>query len=250
MITGKHVLAKLDRPKTMIPNPDYVEPVQPTPEELEEMMRQQMENPDMGYHMGMNGMYPGMDMGYIDDMHNPKEIYLDDCTEEEVMNGLLELYNQPNVANDEYFLKYLDAIKDTNILVAKFAKKLEIKRFKDTLENSNVPYMDHQFQGDELSKNKLTWTITIVEKAIQASTRGTLPVDDVALPEGFEGWVDANNVVVPMTYKQLIGLGVAMTENVSKATYVANELKNQLEKLTNVEDVINFKVELPATYKK
>lgn len=233
LIPSKLLIAKVDRPLTMVDNPNYVEPQTPSPEDIENEMNNMMFN----YGGGFN---------YNDEVHNPKQIYKDDITEEEVFNGIKTLYEQPGVAENPDFLLYLNAIKDKYLSLAKFVKKLEINKFKDKIENSNVNYMGHEFQADELSKNKLTWTITIIEKSIQANAGSNFNVDEVQLPEGFDGWVDANNNKVPMTYKQLIGLGAAMSQNVMTATYVANTLKNQLETLQTVEEVNALKVEVPS----
>ncbi|EAM6083266.1 DUF4376 domain-containing protein [Salmonella enterica] len=115
-------------------------------------------------------------------------------------------------------------------------KYAEINAWRNTQENGNYPFTlnDHHWDCGKASQTRLAPVVAVAKS-------GTLP-------PGFF-WTDADNIDVPMTTDELINLEAAMQQNMVLVGFKIHErqreMKEEVDKLTDAQAVLNYVVGWP-----
>lgn len=165
-----------------------------------------------------------------------KEIkeFVDDLTPEELDKGFEFIRDTLLSAGyrdilDNYFKTYSAAAGDENTLkYSKWFKKYDIDKARDEVMVKDVVYNKIAYQNREKDRAVISQILT----TYAASKK---------LPDGFT-YIAADNTKTPMKYEDLEGLAKAMNEAVSDTTFKARELKDEVEKATDLAslDKINW----------
>lgn len=129
----------------------------------------------------------------------------------------------------------LISVEDSRTLEQAIREKhTAINDFRESLITSGVFYMGHVFDSDERSRANVT--------AVAAAISNGIPM----MP-GF-GWRTANNVGVPMTTQQFMGLAAALLARTNQIYGASWYHKDTISNLTTIEavDAYNFSYGWPS----
>ncbi|EAU9637667.1 DUF4376 domain-containing protein [Salmonella enterica subsp. enterica] len=143
--------------------------------------------------------------------------------------------------------KYIEHRKDGPILVdyptqsledARKQKHAEINRWRDIQENANYTFTfdNHKWDYGKATQERLTLSVQMAKAN--------------KLPAGFI-WTDADNNDVPMTAGELLNLSDAIDQAMFtmglKIHMRQREMKEEIDKLTDVKAILDYKIGWPDT---
>lgn len=116
---------------------------------------------------------------------------------------------------------------------ARNQKHTEINAWRDRQENGNIPFTlnGHQWDCGKASQARLAPVVAVAKSGV--------------LPPGFF-WTDADNIDVPMTAGELLNLSDAIDQAMFtmglKIHLRQREMKEEIDKLTDVKAILDYKI--------
>lgn len=166
-------------------------------------------------------------MKYFKTNKNEIYVYDDDADKKFYKEGLIPI-------TEEEANKILNPLPD--IEDARKQKHVEINRWRNTQENANYTFTfdNHKWDYGKATQERLTLSV-------QMAKANKLPVGFI--------WTDADNNDVPMTAGELLNL----SDSIDQAMFTMGlkihmrqrEMKEEIDKLTNVKAILDYKIGWP-----